>query len=161
MKNLATRLVCLFDVVLIMTVFFSCSIETYSTRRLAADNEIASFIKGEGYGVSADDTGLVYVQLLKGNGQYPEKGDKVAFHYVGTYLDGEKFDSSYDKSYPLIVELGCGQLIAGLEEALMKMDKGAKSKVVIPFYLAYGNMQNAPVPPYSNLVFELELLDIK
>ena len=40
------------------------------------------------------------------------------------------------------------------------MDKGSKSRVVIPFYLAYGNMENGPVPPYSNLVFELELIDI-
>ena len=40
------------------------------------------------------------------------------------------------------------------------MDKGAKAKVVLPFYLAYDDMQGAPVPPYSNLVFELELIDI-
>ena len=42
----------------------------------------------------------------------------------------------------------------------MKTDNGAKSKVIIPFYMAYDDMENAPVPPFSNLVFELELLDI-
>ena len=39
------------------------------------------------------------------------------------------------------------------------MNKGAKAKVIIPFYLAYNDMENALVPPYSNLIFELELID--
>ena len=60
----------------------------------------------------------------------------------------------------MIVQLGDNQLIKGLEYSLFKMDKGAKSKVIIPFYLAYDNMVNGPVPPYSNLIFELELIDI-
>ena len=58
------------------------------------------------------------------------------------------------------MQLGENKLIKGLEYSLLKMDKGSKSKVVIPFYLAYDNMVNGPVPPYSNLVFELELIDI-
>ena len=69
------------------------------------------------------------------------------------------FDSSYDKSYPLIVEIGNGMIINGLEESLLLMNKGAKAKVIIPFYLAYNDMENAPVPPYSNLIFELEMID--
>ena len=112
------------------------------------------------YEVAPDSLGLVYIPLKQGNNIYPQYGDVVAFHYVGYYLNGEVFVSSYDKSRPLVIQLGDNQLIKGLEYSLLKMDKGAKSKVIIPFYLAYDNMENGPVPPYSNIVFELELIDI-
>ena len=50
-------------------------------------------------------------------------------------------------------------IIKGLEEALRLMNKGSKAKVLIPFYLAYEDKEYAPVPPYSNLIFEIELID--
>lgn len=145
---------------LIMALLNSCSIETYSTKKIYADNEIKTYLIENQYNVESDIDGLVYIPLEKGNDDYPQIGDKVAFHYVGYFLDGTVFDSSYDRSYPLIVTLGDDQIIKGLESALLKMDKGAKSKVVLPFYLAYDDMENASVPPFSNLIFELELLDI-
>lgn len=139
---------------------FSCSIDNYHTRKMYADNQVQLYIAENQYNVSADSLGFAYIPISEGNGVFPQNGDVIAFHYIGYYLDGKVFDSSYDRSYPLIVKLGEDQLIKGLEYAIMKMDKGAKSKVVIPFYLAYDDMENAPVPPFSNLVFELELLDI-
>ena len=113
-----------------------------------------------GYSVAPDSLGLVFIPIKQGNGVFPKDNDLVAFHYVGYYLNGEIFDSSYDKLRPLVVQLGENKLIKGLEYSLLKMDKGSKSKVIIPFYLAYDNMVNGPVPPYSNLIFELELIDI-
>ena len=145
---------------LVVASLMSCSIESYYTKKVAADNEIKAYITENEYEVMPDSLGLVYIPLLKGNGKYPQKGDKVAFHYIGYYLNGDVFDSSYDRAYPLIVELGNGQMIKGMESALLKMDKGAKSKIIVPFYLAYDDMENAPVMPFSNLVFELELIDI-
>lgn len=149
-----------FLIVLIIGILYSCSIENYSTKKLAANNEIVSYVNDNGYSVVPDSLGLVFISQKQGNGVYPKDNDLVAFHYVGYYLDGEIFDSSYDKSRPLVVQLGENQLIKGLEYSLLKMDKGSKAKVVIPFYLAYDDMVNGPVPPYSNLVFELELIDI-
>lgn len=146
--------------VLIAISLHSCTIESYSTKKFNANNEILSYLKDNGHIVSPDSLGLVYIPLKQGNSVFPKGNDVVAFHYVGYYLNGEIFDSSYDKSRPLIVQLGDNQLIKGLEYSLLKMDKGAKSKVIIPFYLAYDNMVNGPVPPYSNLIFELELIDI-
>jgi FKBP-type peptidyl-prolyl cis-trans isomerase len=145
---------------LIAVSLHSCSIESYSTKKFNANNEILSYLNDNGHIVLPDSLGLVYIPLKQGNGVFPKDNDVVAFHYVGYYLNGEVFDSSYDKSRPLIVQLGDNQLIKGLEYSLLKMDKGAKSKVIIPFYLAYDNMVNGPVPPYSNLIFELELIDI-
>lgn len=147
-------------VVLIAVSLHSCSIESYSTKKFNANNDILSYLNDNEHIVVPDSLGLVYIPLKQGNGVFPKDNDVVAFHYVGYYLNGEVFDSSYDKSRPLIVQLGDNQLIKGLEYSLLKMDKGAKSKVIIPFYLAYDNMVNGPVPPYSNLIFELELIDI-
>lgn len=147
----------------ILTIVFiigSCSVESYSTRKSVADNEILSYLNNNESDVLPDSLGLTFISLKQGNGVFPQDKDIVAFHYIGYYLNGEVFDSSYGKSRPLVVQLGNNQLIKGLEYSLLKMDKGAKSKVIIPFYLAYDNMENGPVPPYSNLVFELELIAI-
>lgn len=160
MKLLGAKIVSFFCMILIVSVLYSCSIESYTTRKFSADSEIISYLNNNGYDVSPDSLGLVYIPLKQGNNVYPKKDDVVAFHYVGYYLNGDVFDSSYGKSRPLIVKLGDNQLIKGLEYSLLKMDKGSKSKVIIPFYMAYGNMENGPVPPYSNLIFELELIDI-
>ena len=160
MRNFLIKIIYLIELYFIIVAMFSCSMETYSVKKTYADNQIMSYVSENHYNVSADSLGLVYIPITEGNGHYPHHGDIVAFHYIGYFLNGEKFDSSYDRSYPLVVELGKDNIIKGLEHTIMKMDKGAKSKVIIPFYMAYDDMENAPVPPFSNLVFELELLDI-
>ena len=145
--------------VFFLIVMTSCSLETYTTRKNNANQEILSYLIENKIDVKPNTSGLVYIPIDEGEGDTPQLGDKVAFHYKGYYLNGEVFDSSYDKSYPLIVEIGNGMIINGLEESLLMMNKGAKAKVIIPFYLAYDDMDNAPVPPYSNLIFELEMID--
>lgn len=158
MKKITINIVNLL-ITIILSLLQSCSIETYSTKKLAADQEILIYINNNELDVKPEMSGLVFVPLKNGDGNFPCDGDKVAFHYKGYYLNGEQFDTSYDKSYPLIVELGKNMIIKGLEDSLKFMDKGAKAKVIIPFYLAYNDMENAPVPPYSNLIFEIELID--
>jgi FKBP-type peptidyl-prolyl cis-trans isomerase len=160
MKQMSVKIVFVLFITLIISVLFSCSIENYATKKLAANNEILTYLNDNELFASPDSLGLVYIPIKKGNNVFPKENDIVAFHYVGYYLNGEVFDSSYDKSRPLIVQLGENQIIKGLEYSLLKMDKGSKAKVLIPFYMAYDNMENAPVSAYSNLVFELELIDI-
>jgi FKBP-type peptidyl-prolyl cis-trans isomerase len=160
MKQMSVKIVFVLFITLIISVLFSCSIENYATKKLTANNEILMYLNDNNLSVSPDSLGLVYIPIKRGNNVFPKENDIVAFHYIGYYLNGEVFDSSYDKSRPLIVQLGENQMIKGLEYSLLKMDKGAKAKVIIPFYMAYDNIPNAPVPAYSNLVFELELIDI-
>ncbi|MBR5602880.1 MAG: FKBP-type peptidyl-prolyl cis-trans isomerase [Bacteroidales bacterium] len=143
----------------VITIMTSCTIESYVTRKRDADLEITKYLNDNKLNVSTNTSGLVFISMEDGDGGYPKPGDRVAFHYKGYYLNGEMFDSSYDKSYPLVVQLGEGMLIKGMEEALLSMNKGSKSKIIVPFYLAYNDMDNAPVPPYSNLIFELEIID--
>jgi peptidylprolyl isomerase len=105
-------------------------------------------------------SGLYYIQTKKGNGSKPETGMKVKVHYTGTFLDGHKFDSSVDRGKPFEFNLGKGEVIRGWDEGIANMSKGEKGILVIPSELAYG-MGNRGIPPYSTLVFEVELIDFK
>lgn len=104
-------------------------------------------------------TGLYYIQTKKGSGSKPETGMKVKVHYNGTFLDGTKFDSSYDRGEPYEFTLGKGQVIKGWDEGIANMQKGEKGVLIVPSEMAYGAGRRG-IPPYSTLVFEVELVDV-
>ena len=111
--------------------------------------------------VTVLESGLQYEIIEAGEegSEKPTAESKVRTHYHGTFIDGNVFDSSYDRGQP--AEFPVGGVIAGWTEALQLMNKGAKWKLYIPYNLAYG-AQGSPggIPPYSALVFDVELLEI-
>ncbi len=111
-------------------------------------------------GVVTLESGLQYEILTKGEGQTPADTNKVTVHYTGTLLDGTVFDSSVERGEP--ATFGVTQVIKGWTEALQLMSKGSKWKLFIPYNLAYGERAAGPkIGPFSTLIFEVELLDIK
>lgn len=105
-------------------------------------------------------TGLQYQILTEGTGAKPTADNKVKVHYRGTLLDGTEFDSSIARGEPAV--FGVGQVIKGWTEALQLMPVGSKWMLFIPYDLAYG-AQGAGnmIPPFSALIFEVELLGIE
>ncbi|WP_432696368.1 FKBP-type peptidyl-prolyl cis-trans isomerase [Marinobacterium sp. YM272] len=112
-------------------------------------------------GVFTLESGLQYEVVEAGSedGAKPAASDKVRVHYHGTFIDGKVFDSSYQRGTP--AEFPVGAVIAGWTEALQLMTAGSKWKLYIPYQLAYG-VQGSPggIPPYSTLVFDVELIDV-
>ena len=101
------------------------------------------------------------VEILKqGTGEVSKNNDKVTVHYVGTFENGEKFDSSVDRGTPFSFTLGAGQVIEGWDLGVLGMKVGEKRKLTIPYDLAYGEAGSGPIPPKTTLIFEVELLGI-
>lgn len=68
-----------------------------------------------------------------------EQGHSVKLHYTGSFESGEKFDSSHDRGEPIAFDLGEGQIISGLEDAVIGMEQGDSKTVTIPPEQAYGD----------------------
>ncbi len=86
----------------------------------------------------------------------------VSVHYKGQLTDGTVFDSSYKRKEPIEFKLGMGQVIAGWDEGISLLRVGDKARFVIPSNLGYGNRgAGGAIPPNANLIFDVELVDIK
>lgn len=116
-------------------------------------------------------SGLYYIENTKGKGPKPTKGCKVKVNYTGRLLDGNVFDTSDEatakksglfderRTYsPIEFPLGQGQVIPGWDEGISLMSTGAKGQLIIPSSIAYGEQGAGPIPPFSPLVFDVELV---
>ena len=111
-------------------------------------------------GVITTPSGLQYEVLKKGKGKKtPTATDVVKVHYHGTLINGTVFDSSVDRNEPISFALN--QVIPGWTEGLQLMTVGSKYKFYIPQELGYGSQPAGSIPPYSTLIFEVELLEIE
>jgi peptidylprolyl isomerase len=107
-------------------------------------------------------SGLAYIIEKQGTGERAKAGNTVSVHYHGAFTNGSKFDASYDRNEPITFQLGQGMVIPGWEEGIALLNKGAKAKLIIPYWLAYGVDGRAPViPAKSTLIFDTEMVDIK
>lgn len=110
-------------------------------------------------GVSSTESGLQFRVLSQGEGMIPSRQDRVRVHYTGRLIDGTVFDSSVQRGEP--AEFPVSGVIPGWIEALTLMPVGSKWELYIPHNLAYGDRgAGAAIPPFSALVFEVELLEI-
>lgn len=123
--------------------------------------EGAAFLKtnAEREGVVTTKSGLQYEILTEGTGKSPKATDKVRCHYEGRLINGQVFDSSYQRNEP--ADFGLNQVIAGWTEGVQLMKEGAKYRFFIPYLLGYGERgAGSQIPPYSTLVFDVELIKV-
>ncbi len=109
-------------------------------------------------GVQETTSGLQYEVITMGTGPKPAAEEIVKVNYIGTLADGTKFDASADHGQPAV--FGVNQVIRGWQEGIQLMPVGSKFKFYVPYELGYGEQGTGPIPPYSTLIFEVELLEI-
>ena len=123
------------------------------------DGEAFLVANKECEGVKVTDSGLQYEVIKMGKGKKPAATDRVKVHYHGTLIDGTVFDSSVERGEPIV--FGLNQVIPGWTEGVQLMPVGSKFKFYIPQELGYGAQSAGSIPPYSTLIFEVELLGIE
>lgn len=126
-----------------------------------AEGKVFLETNGKREGVTTTKSGLQYEVLTPGKGERsPKATDTVVCHYEGRLVSGKVFDSSYERNQP--AEFGLNQVIPGWTEGLQLMSEGAKFRFYIPYLLGYGEQGAGPsIPPYSTLVFDVELISVK
>ena len=142
------------------THFSTKAAEAYQTdvlagagKRFLAENALKP-------GVKVLPSGLQYKVITEGNGEVPKASDEVEVIYEGRLIDGTVFDATSKHGGNKTDKFKAGNLIKGWTEALTTMPVGSKWQLYIPQELAYGARQAGQIPPYSTLVFDLELVSI-
>ena len=128
----------------------------YGANRKAGEDFLKANAKNKD--ITQTASGLQYKVITKGEGPVPTATQKVKVHYEGRLLDGKVFDSSYKRGQP--TTFGVNQVIKGWIEALTLMPVGSKWEIYIPQELAYGARDQREIPPFSCLIFTVELLEI-
>jgi FKBP-type peptidyl-prolyl cis-trans isomerase len=131
---------------------------------------IAAYVKEHGVKAQPNAKGLYVIVNKKGTGAPVAVGREVTISYTGRLLDGTMFDSSNEADCaasglqchePLTYVVGQMSLIPGWDEGVMGQPEGTKLQLIIPSAMAYGSQGAPTIPPYSPLVFDLEILSVK
>jgi peptidylprolyl isomerase len=101
---------------------------------------------------------LKYLDAKVGTGALAQPGWKYTVHYTGWLHDGTKFDSSVDRGQPFDFQQGAHRVIPGWDQGFAGMKVGGKRRLFIPYQLAYGERGSGPIPPKSDLIFDIELI---
>ena len=135
--------------------------QQFEYRKMVVKKENADYLAAyaKNDSVQRTESGLLYKVIKKGEGALPADTNQVEVNYEGRLIDGTVFDSSYKRNKP--ATFGVTQVIKGWTEALKMMPVGSVYELCIPYNLAYGERGNRNIPPFSTLVFKVELLDIK
>ena len=143
--------------------------QTEEFRKISRDNKMIGqeFLEQNKTkeGVLVRRSNLQFKKIVTGKGDIPDYDDEVVVHYNGYFVDGYKFDSSYDRGTPATFPVQ--KVIPGWTEILQIMPAGSKWEVYIPYNLAYGlggvrgqESGTYVIPPASTLIFEIELISV-
>lgn len=104
---------------------------------------------------------LKITDTLEGTGTAAVKGALCICHYEGLLEDGTKFDSSFDHGRPFQFVIGSGRVIKGWDQGLLGMKEGGKRTLFVPSHLGYGEREKGKIKPHSNLIFHVEMLEVR
>lgn len=114
----------------------------------------------QSFGIETTATGLKYQEITLGKGNSPVSGQRVSIHYIMKLDDGTILENTYNSQLPMTFKLGSDDIIKGLDEGIRTMKKGGKRIIFIPPELGFGARTVRNIPDDSNLIVEVELIDI-
>ena len=128
--------------------------------------ELAVYLKTlteSGSDIDTTDTGIYYITLKEGEGEFPKAGDSLEVGYVGYFVDGTLFDASdkTEENGTLEFVLGSPAIITGWDKGMEVINKNAKVQLIIPSKYAYGSTGSDDIPPYKTLVFVIKMIDLR
>lgn len=123
--------------------------------------EIPKPFEVEGLPIENTESGLKFIVIREGEGEYPKPGNLLLAHYSGYLEDGTLFDSSVQRGEPFRFVLGRNQVIPAWDEGFALLKKGSKVRFIVPPELGYGNREVGPIPASSTLIFDVELIDFQ
>jgi FKBP-type peptidyl-prolyl cis-trans isomerase len=146
---------------LIVILFQGCM--DNETWEVEEQQQIQDYLKSLGDTVAVlKPSGLYYIEIITGTGEYPEDNDTVYFKYKGRFLSHWIFETNDPITVPFEYEIGSGGVIAGVDEGLRYMKAGGKAKILTPSKLAFGfDGVWQLIPGYTPLLWDLELDSIK
>ena len=130
----------------------------YGANKTAGEQFLAENAKKEG--VKTLPCGVQYKVIKEGNGAMPADTSTVVVNYEGRLVDGTVFDAS-NRHGDQPAEFMVGRVIKGWQEALKAMPAGSEWEIYIPQELGYGANQSGQIPPFSALIFKVELVEVK
>jgi FKBP-type peptidyl-prolyl cis-trans isomerase len=135
---------------------------------------LAAYISEQGITVKPNADGVFVIVKTRGTGAVASRGKSIEINYIGRLLDGTVFDTSLEdvaresglwtpegRFEPLPFQVGVGQLIIGMDNALVDMRVGTKATLIIPSNVAYGARAQGSIPAFSTLVFDVEIVSVK
>lgn len=158
MKTIRNRIIATLIAFITGFIMFSmANANTPAENKAAGEKFLAENAKNPG--IVTTTSGLQYQVISEGTGVSPRSTDNVTVHYKGNTLDGNEFDSSYNRGAPATFPLN--RVIAGWTEGLQLMKEGAKYRFFIPSQLGYGERgAGRDIGPNSALIFEVELIKV-
>lgn len=121
-------------------------------------NEIIEYALDNDLPLKRTLLGVYYMRTEEGQGPFLQNGESVAIHYIGYFLDGREFDSSYKRNQPIKFQIG--QMIPGWNDALLNFRSGSKGIIIVPSRMGYGEKGNPSgvVPPNTIIAFDIDVI---
>lgn len=132
-----------------------------ATQKATDDAALQDYFHKNNLSPMKSANGVYYIIETPGTGDNIKAGQEASVVYTGKLMDGTQFDSNVGKPDLFKVKVGQGMVIPGWDEGLQMLKKGSKAKLFIPSTLGYGARGMASIPPDANLMFDIEVKDVK
>lgn len=136
--------------------------EEMATLKDAEATKLAEYLSNNSITTAPLESGLYFIEKVKGSGQKPKDGDIVKIHFKVSDIDGRVFYSSFDQGDPMQWECGKTFDNEGATEALKMMSKGSEISIIVPSQLAFGEQGRKPmVGPYTTLLYDIKMVSFQ